>query len=176
MRREWLVPPRSRNRSHSQQAIRDEQWSSVVARSKRLSCNRTSKCGLQTRTFDHHPCRCRHWSHVRTSPASFHSFLSQLARRPVISFAQHRFWKEPFSRTEASLREYRITVHGKPIDIPPELEWPITPGGEPFAPFNIIGMPLRASTAFNSGKPARKKPPLYPPAVALPMRSRFSHQ
>lgn len=115
-----------------------------------------------------------------TSPHSLHSFLSQRAHRPVISFAQHRFWKEPFSRTQASLREYRITVHGKPVVIPPDLESPIAPGEKPFAPFNVIGMPMRASAAFNSWKPARKKPPLNPAAVALPMsspsRSRFSHQ
>ena len=110
------------------------------------------------------------------SPPSLPSFLSQLARRPVISLAQCLFWKEPFSRTEASLHEYQITVRGKPIDIPLEPESPIAPGGTPFAPFNVIGMPMRASEAFDTWRPARKKPPLGPSARAQPTRSRFSHQ
>ena len=108
------------------------------------------------------------------SPPSLSFFLSQLAHRPVISLGQCLVWKEPFSRTEASLQEYQITLRGKPIDIPLELESPVAPGGKQFAPFNVIGMPMRASEAFD--RPVRKKPPLGPPAQGQPTRSRFSHQ
>jgi len=104
-------------------------------------------------------------------PSHLLSFLAQLTRRPIISYAQYRFWKEPFSRTEASLREYQLAVRGKPIVAPSELESPLGLGGEPFAPFNVVGTPLRASAAFDSWEQERKKPPLKPPT-----RSRFSHQ
>lgn len=110
-------------------------------------------------------------------PSPLPSFLAQLACRPITSYAQHRFWKEPFSRTEASLREHRIAVHGRPI-IAPGHEPSAAPGEELFAPFNIIGMPMRASVAFDSGEPERKKPPLDPPPAGVKrlMKSRFSHQ
>ena len=113
------------------------------------------------------------------SPPSLSFFPSQLARRPVISLTQYLIWKEPFSRTATSLREYQISMHGKPIDIPPEVELPMVPGGKPFAPFNVIGIPMRASEAFD--RPMRKEPPLGPSAQGLsaqglPANSRFSHQ
>jgi hypothetical protein len=105
-------------------------------------------------------------------------FWLKFPRRPIISYAQYRIWKEPFSRTEASLREHHIAMHGKPIVAPSEVEPPLAPGEKPFAPFNIIGTPMRASAAFNSWKPGRRKPPLQPPPVMnkLSPKSRFSFQ
>jgi len=69
------------------------------------------------------------------------------------------------------LREYQISVHGKPIVAPSELDLSVAPGEQPFAPFNVIGTPMRASVAFNSWEPERKKPPLPPLS-----KSRFSYQ
>jgi hypothetical protein len=109
------------------------------------------------------------------SPSSSFPVPAQLVRRPFISYAQYRFWKEPFSRTEASLNEHHIAKHGQPIVMLRELESPVPPGGKPFAPFNVVGTPLRASEAFERAEPEPRKLLLEPPAPTR-MKSRFSHQ